>query len=496
MKLFKTDQIRQLDEFTIQNEPIASIGLMERAANRMLQQFKKDWDLSRDVLIFAGPGNNGGDGLALGRMLLETGYDVQIVLLHKGKLSNDCETNKDRLLEFFPETFIEQVGKFSPIEISEKTLIVDALFGTGLSRPLDGFFAEAVDWINKSHRTVISIDIPSGLDGEKCGNENEAVIHADYTYTLQFPKLSFLFAENETFVGKWTIIDIQLHPKGIEQTKTPFYFVEKKEVKNHLKTRKKFAHKGNFGHVCIIAGSKGMAGAAILASKAALKSGSGLVSVFSTEENRIILQSTVPEAMFHSQISDWNKFSVLACGPGMGTDKNAKQVFEEFLEENKQIDHLILDADALNLLAENPKLWELIPMNTIITPHPKEFERLFGSCENSLQRLQLAKEKAMELNIFIVLKGAYTAICTPNGEIFFNSTGNPGMATGGMGDVLTGIIAGLVAQGYSHEESAILGVYLHGLAGDIALNENSEESLLPSDLIQNIGKSFKMLKQI
>ena len=496
MKLFTTSQIRELDKYTIENEPITSIALMERASVSMLQQFKKDFSLNCDVLILCGSGNNGGDGLALGRMLLQIGYDVQVVLLHTGNLSPDCKQNKERLQDSFPDFFIEQNKKFEPLEISEKTIIVDALFGSGLSRTLEGIFANAVNWINSTDNTVVSIDIPSGLDGEKCASKEETIVKADVTYTLQFPKISFLFAENEQFVGKWKTIDIQLLPEAIKKEYTSFYFLDKIDIQSFIKTRSKFAHKGSFGHVFLMTGSKGMAGASILSATATLRSGAGLATVFGVEENRAILHTSVPEAMYKTDLSDIEKYSVFAFGPGIGTKESTTQILNEILRKFPSEDlGVILDADALNIVSQNPDFWNIIPKNSILTPHPKEFERLFGECENSLQRIQKAQQKATELGIIIVLKGAYTAICSPDGDVSFNSTGNPGMATGGMGDVLTGIIAGLLAQNYSPLESAKLGVFIHGLSADLALENQSEESLLPRDVIENLGKAFKILHQ-
>ena len=269
MKLFTTSQIRQLDQFTIDHEPIASIDLMERAADRILQQFKKDHTLNRDILILAGPGNNGGDGLALGRMLLQAGYDVRVILLHTGNLSPDCRQNKERLTELFPDFFTEHINHFSPATLSGNTLIVDALFGSGLSRDPDGIFAEAIGWINESGKTVVAIDIPSGLPGDGCAKPNQTAVKTHLTYTLQFPKLAFLFAENEKYIGKWQVIDISLHPRGIAETESDVIFVEKMDIQKMLKIRPRFSHKGTFGHALIWAGCKGMAGAAVLASKAA-----------------------------------------------------------------------------------------------------------------------------------------------------------------------------------------------------------------------------------
>ena len=493
MKFFTTTQIRQLDLYTIGNEPIASIGLMERAADRLLQQFRKDRDMNTEVVIMAGPGNNGGDGLALGRMLLQIGYEVQVILLHSGKISADCKINKERLQEYFPDFFTEQIGRFDPPEITKDTVIVDALFGSGLSKPVDGIFKKAIEWINSRPNRVISVDIPSGLPGEACATDKDCIVEADFTYSLQFPKLAFLFPENEKYVGKWKVIDIQLHPKAILETDTNFIFVEKANIQPLLISRNRFSHKGTFGHALIWAGKKGMAGAAVLASKAALRAGAGLVSVHSVDENRVILQSTVPEAIFVNELTELDHYNSFAFGPGLGTgDQTAEMLFELLKTLRKPC---VLDADALNIISRHKNFLEFIPENSILTPHPGEFERLFGPSANSQERMEKASAMAQEYGFVIVLKGANTLTATPDGKMHFNSTGNPGMASGGMGDVLTGVIASLLAQGYTPEQSALMGVYLHGLAADLALQAQSEESLLAGDVAQNLGNAYKFLRQ-
>jgi len=503
MKIFPTSLIRELDEYTIQHEPIVSIDLMERAAcslcNKILEYFRFS-----SFCVLAGPGNNGGDALALSRMLLEKNYSVKVFLLHTGNLSADCQQNKERLIKKFPDCLQEITSLFSPPDVSENTIIIDGLFGSGLSRPLSGIYAKAVQWINASGKTVIAIDIPSGLAGEENRDLSKPIVRANYTFSFQFPKLSFFFPENEPFVGKWEILDIGIHPDGIAQTETNYYFLEKSEIKNLLHERKKFSHKGTYGHLLIIAGSKGMAGAAVLASKAALRSGVGLVTMHGPACNRIILQTKVPEALFESdknenwitQISDLKKFNSLVIGPGIGLQQEVIDFVKDFIVHvNKPC---VFDADVLNIISINKKNNELllfIPYKSILTPHPKEFERLFGRDENSFDRMLKIQRLTKELKIIIVLKGAYTIIGMPDGNIFFNSTGNNGMATGGTGDVLTGIIGSLLAQNYTSEEAAIIGVYLHGLAGDLALADQSPESLIAGDVVESIGKAFQAIRE-
>lgn len=514
MKFFATHNVRKLNQYTIENEPIASIDLMERAADALYWEFLGNFPYHQPVLIFVGPGNNGGDALALARILLKSGFETSVFLVHTGSLSIDCETNRKRLLENFPDSLTELKDNFIPPEISGDTLIIDGLFGSGLSRPLNGIFAETVNWINQSGCTVVSIDIPSGLNGEEIpltpkGEQEHLefqifpdlpIVKADYTFSLQFPKLAFFFPENASFVGNWSVVDIGIHPEAIKQTSSNFNILEEKEVSVLLKKRPKFSHKGTFGHALIIAGSNGMAGSAVLSSKAALRSGAGLVSVHSADCNRTILQTAVPEVIFKSdsgndfisKIDDVENYNAVAIGSGIGTRTETVEMLGNFLKKLNV--PCVLDADALNIIGKHKEMLKLIPKNSILTPHPKEFERMFGVSNNSYDRMIKAQQMAKNYGIIIVLKGAHTLISMPDGKLFFNSTGNSGMATAGSGDVLTGIITGLLAQGYKPEEAAKLGVFIHGRAGDLALKNESKESLIARDIIASLGKAFNSLK--
>jgi len=504
MKFFTTSVIRQLDQYTIEKEPINSIDLMERAADALYWKFIQEYPYQPPVCIIAGQGNNGGDALALARMLLYTGYPVSVRLIRSGSsLSPDCETNRQRLSEAFPHALIELQEKFIAPDISDETVIIDGLFGSGLSRPLTGIFADAVAWINKSNRTVVAIDIPSGLHGEENKmTENSVIVKAHLTLSLQFTKLAFLFAENVTYVGNWDVLDIGIHPEAIHQTSSNLFYLEEKDILPLLKTRSVFSHKGTFGHALIVAGSEGMAGASVLSTKAALRSGAGLVTVHGPASNRVIVQTTIPEAIFQSDISGSlisnlglsKTYNAVALGPGIGTHAETAEMLHNFLKEADT--PCILDADALNLIARQKELLELIPKNSLLTPHPKEFERLFGVSNSSYERMMKALQASQTYGLIIILKGAHTLIATPDGNLCFNSTGNSGMATAGSGDVLTGILAGLLAQGYLPEDAAKTGVYLHGLAGDLALAHESKESLIASDIISNLGEAFKSLQKM
>jgi len=496
MKFFSTSQIRELDKFTIENEPIASIDLMERAAmaiaNKYIELFKQE----NPVCILAGPGNNGGDALAVARLLLQRGYHVSAILLSSGSLSNDCKANYRRMEIQFPRSVSELTKKFIDPEISKDTVIIDGIFGSGLSRPAEGIFADAIHWINSTGRKVVSIDIPSGLQGEENPDLSVTIVKADYTFSLQSPKLAFLFPENESFVGQFFTLDIGLHPIAIASTKSNFCFQKHCDIALQIKPRPDFSHKGTFGHALIIAGSKGMAGASVLAGKAALRSGAGLVSVHGPASNRIIVQSAVPELIFYSdksedhitEVKQTDTYDAVAIGPGIGQTEETAAFLKETL--GKLDSPCVLDADALNLIGQNKKMLELIPKNSILTPHPKEFERLFGSSKNSYERMLKAQEMAQEHHLIIILKGRYTLIATPDGNLTFNSSGNSGMATAGTGDVLTGLMVSFLAQSYSPENAAKAGVFIHGLAGDMSIGSQSKESLIAGDIIDNLGRAF------
>jgi NAD(P)H-hydrate epimerase len=498
MKFFATQLIRDLDQMTIEHEPIASIDLMERAAEALSWKFIESFPYLQPVCIFAGLGNNGGDALALARKLLNSGYTVSVILIRPTKLSADCETNRQRLLAAFPNSLTELQDKFIAPKVTHETIIVDGLFGSGLSRPMTGIFAEAVEWMNRSGCEVVAIDIPSGLQGENSLlGENPVIVKAAMTMSLQFPKLAFFFPENAPYVGDLEILDIGIHPEAIKQTSSDLYYLEETDIEPLLRKRAKFSHKGTFGHALIVAGSQGMAGASVLSAKAALRSGAGLVTVHGPECNRLIVQTAIPEAIFQSDLVSETKstqtYNAVAIGPGLGTQTETTKMLRNLL--TKMNKPCVLDADALNIISQHRDLLPLIPKYSILTPHPKEFDRLFGVSTSSYARMMKAQENANLYGLLIVLKGANTLIAAPDTRLYFNSTGNSGMATAGSGDVLTGILVGLLAQGYSSEDAAKIGVFLHGRAGDLVLETESKESLVSGDIIDRLGKAYKSIRE-
>lgn len=502
MKIFATEKVKDLDQYTIQYEPISSPDLVERAATMFMHEFCRRYSKQTRTVIFAGQGNNGADALAIARLLIDEGYRVETVLFNPSNhLSYDCELNKERLLKMDNVEFTEVIENFMPPELSERDIVIDGLFGSGLNRPLTGGFAAVVNYLNQSEATIVSIDIPSGLFGEdNRQNDPDAIIRADVTLSFQFPKLAFLLAENEKYVGEWKVLDIGVHPDIIEQTPCPYYFVQEEDVAAVFQPRDRFAHKGTFGHALLIAGSRGKMGAALLSAKACLRSGVGLLTVHIPQRGEYAFQTAFPEAMlsfdpnkeFFSVLPDISAYTAIGIGPGLGQHMESAAGLERLLSTTTH--PVVIDADALNLLASNHDLITRIPPRSILTPHPKEFDRLAGTCTSDYERLMKAQSFAAEHKLCVVLKGAYTAICTAEGNVYFNSTGNPGMATAGSGDVLTGIILGLLTQGHEPETAAVAGVFIHGAAGDLAAVYRSEESMIASDITDMLGKAFKQTR--
>lgn len=502
MKIFTSNQIHELDQYTIAHEPIESINLMERAAKALARAITERWTNKTPVVVFAGPGNNGGDALAVSRMLVEMGYQVQVYLFNtNNRLSDDCAVNKKRLQENKRvKAFHEVMTEFDPPRLDADTLVVDGLFGSGLNKPMAGGYASLVKYINASPAKVVSIDVPSGLMTEdNTYNIRANIIRATLTLTFQQPKLSFLFDENQSFIGELQVLDIRISKEGMEQTDALYRIVEEEEVRGKMLRRSPFAHKGQMGHALLVAGSYGMGGAAILASKACLRSGVGKLTVHTPKKNNLLMQMAVPEAVVQLDMEetifgepvDTEDYNVLGIGPGLGTNEQTAIALISQLRRTQC--PIVADADALNILANHRAWVQQLPKNIILTPHVKEFDRIAGHSSDSYERLSKARELARKLQGYILLKGHYSALCLPDGHVLFNSTGNAGMATAGSGDVLTGIITGLLARGYRHEDACIVGMYIHGLAGDYAAEEMGMESMVASDIIRCLPKAFAHL---
>ncbi len=499
MKIFNVEQIRAADNYTIQHEPIASHELMEQASEAFVNWFIQQKIQNQVIHIFCGIGNNGGDGLCIARMLHEMHYSVKVYIVRfSDKSSNDFQINEKRLEKIKGVKVENLYGVADMPDFKEEDLIIDAILGSGLSRPIKGFTAEIIHRINQSSCPVIAVDVPSGLYAD---NQSEgAIIEAKHTVSFESPKLAFMLPQNHSYVGEWEVVKIGLHPDFMLQTQTPFHYVTSKMAHSLLKSKSKFSHKGTNGHALVIGGSYGKIGAIVLTAKATLKGGAGLVTAYVPRCGYNILQISIPEVMCltdqdeycvsqmpvievgNASIKKKTKYQAIAIGPGIGQSASTQEALFQLLQTAKQA--LVLDADALNIIAQN-KWLEHVPKGSILTPHPKEFERLAGKAANQFERLQKQREIAQKFEIVLLIKGAHTAIACPDGKVYFNSTGNPAMGTAGSGDVLTGMIAAFVAQGYSSIEAAILGVYLHGQAGDIAAKARG--NILASDMIADFS---------
>lgn len=500
MKIFTSTQIHELDRYTIEHEPIASLNLMERAAKAITRSIEEEWSSRTPIVVFAGPGNNGGDALAVARLLAEDGYPVSVYLFNvHNKLSADCAANKKRLIECKQiRQFTEITVNLDPPQLTDKTVVIDGMFGSGLNKPLAGGFAAMVKYINQSAAKVVSIDLPSGLMAEdNTYNISANIIRADLTLTLQQKKLAMMLADNQIYLGRLKVLDIRLSPEFIQKTESKFSILEENDIRLLMKPRGDFAHKGTMGTALIIAGSYGMSGASILATKACLRAGTGKVITHTPKRNYEIMQISVPEAVLQmdseetifSEPVDTDYYSAMGIGPGLGT--NESTAIALIAQLRRSTCPTVVDADALNILASHRAWMQQLPKDIIFTPHPRELDRLAGNTSsNCMERLDKAIELAERLQGYIILKGHYSALCHPNGKVEFCSTGNSGMATAGSGDVLTGIITALLARGYKQADACRLGMHLHGLAGDLAAKDLGKESLIASDIIQYLPKAF------
>lgn len=497
VKILTTAQIKALDAYTIEQGSIASIDLMERACRAFVNWLIERFDNQKTIGIICGTGNNGGDGLGIARMLNDLGYPVKVWIV-KGTVSesSDFKINLDRAKKNKVE-ILEVVNESDERFFADRKILIDAVFGSGLTRPITGIYAKVIESINKAVAHKIAVDIPSGLMADAPTTGPVAI--ADCTISFQLPKLSFFFPQYHPFLGNWTLVDINLNKEFIRQAETKNFLITQKDSRKILRKRSKFDHKGTFGHALLIAGSFGKMGAAILASRAALRAGLGLLTVHVPKVGYSILQTALPEPMvsvdpheeFFTNAPEVAAYSVIGFGPGVGKATETANAFRSILEQFKK--PMVIDADGLNILAENRELLALVPPGSILTPHPKEFERLVGKWNDDFERLDKQRQLAAQLQSIVVLKGAFSSITAPDGTAYFNSTGNPGMATGGTGDVLTGILTGLMAQGYDSLQVAQLGVYLHGLSGDLALPEKGMSSMIASDLIDFLPSAFLRL---
>ncbi|WP_417608697.1 NAD(P)H-hydrate dehydratase [Owenweeksia hongkongensis] len=500
MKILSAQQIREADKQTIQNEPISSIDLMERAVSKLFESIDASYSDDSSFAIFCGKGNNGGDGLALARWLFQNDYFVQVFIIeHSDSASEDFKENYKRLSDL--EVGVLHISAAAEIpEMDDDTVLIDAMLGSGLSRPLEGLLADVVKALNTFENEKLAIDIPTGLFADdNSENSLDVIFKADVTLTFQCPKLSMVHKDTANFVGQIEVLDINLDEAVIERTSSLYSYLTPDQVADLYKPREKFSYKGTYGHALLIAGSYGSLGAALMSGKACLRSGAGLLTAFIPKCGVEIYQSALPEAMVISSdneevisgLPDLEKYNAVGVGPGLGTSSEASKTLGNLLEafDGK----MVLDADALNILAANPDFVNKLSTHAILTPHPGEFKRLLGLQELKPDYLERLKEFSKKHSIIVVLKDAITAIAAPDGQIYFMDYGTPALAKGGSGDVLTGIITGLLASGYDPLHAAQLGVYLQGIAAHFASDETSEEACLATDVIHNLGKAFRTL---
>lgn len=509
LPVLTADQLRQADAWIIAHETITSIELMERAAIRCVEWleghrsrfFQSTTIEEQPYLILVGPGNNGGDGLAMARLLHAAGHPVRVCRPFSALGSTDDNSLNHSRLENSGVVMLEESGGGRPPDILPGEVVIDALFGIGLSRPLQGDQRRFVKGLNASKATVISVDLPSGLFPEdNHGNDPEAIVQATWTLTFHVPKLAFLLPDGMPFVGSWVVLRIGSFTELIEQQTNPYSILEQEDLPSHLPIRSPSAHKGDFGHALLMTGGRGMFGAAVMAARAAARSGVGRLSVHLPYDGREVIHVTAPEAMVLAdrnaeeltELQDHSNFTAVGVGPGIGTSTSTAKCFKALIQTASV--PLVIDADALNILAEEPTWAAFLPSGSLLTPHPGEADRLFGPSVSPFERLQKARDHGRKFRVVVVLKGARTAICAPDGRVFFNMTGNAGMAKGGSGDVLTGLLTGLMAQGLSSLKAALVGVYLHGLAGDLASADLGQDAMTADDLPDYFAQAFLALR--
>lgn len=497
MKIFSSEQLYEADNVTTEKQSISSIDLMERAGTQIFKWLHQRMQGAPvPIHIFCGIGNNGGDGLVLGRLMIEHGYNVKMYIANFTDKRSKCFLiNYDRIKNVTKDWPLLMTSEADFPTIDPQDVVIDALFGIGINRPPEGWVKALIQYINATPAFTLSIDIPSGLYAEKPVEDPEAVIKSNHTLAFQAPKMAFFMPENSDYVPYFEVLELALDQEFLQQIQPLAQLIAKPEAQQFYKQRKKNDHKGTFGHSLIIAGSYGKIGAAVLAAKACFRAGAGLVTCFVPECGYDIVQTALPEAMVLTNEEDdliTNikydfKPSAVAIGMGIGTKPETVTAFESFLKSVEA--PLVIDADGLNCLAANENLFEFLPKHSILTPHPGELQRLIGDWENDYDKLEKAQAFAAKYEILLVLKGAHTMILFGD-SVYINTTGNPGMATAGSGDVLSGMITGLLSQGYDVLLASVFAVYLHGSAGNLASQELSYEAVMAGDIVDFIGKAY------
>lgn len=504
MKIFTAEEYKEIYRYTVEEDEISPLELINRVGQGVAEEIISRYLPTKPVAIFAGPGNNGAQALAAARILVSQGYNPQVYLFNIGgeMLNTACIYMRDLFSQIAEGRLTEVIRDFSLPDLNPGFLVVDGLFGSDNTESLTGGFVSLVRYINESRATILSIDLPSGMHSDWNANSIfRNIIHANITLAVQFPRISFFLKENAQLIGDWKTIDIGLSTKAIANILPTYYLIEREDVRRKLRKRNLFCSKNDLGSAALVAGCYGMMGAANLAARGALRAGVGKLTVFSPRCGYTVMQSSVPEAMFQADKNDIiissvtlrNDFSAIAVGPGIGTHEMTVNALEDFLNQAKK--PVIIDADAINCISMRPAILNSIPVLSILTPHAGEFDRLFGPQTSEEARLKKAAEMARYYNIFIVLKGHYTVIARPDGKIYFNSSGTPALATAGAGDVLTGVILSFLAQGYLPEIAALMGVFIHGLAGEMAELEQGTYGTVSGDVAGYIGKAIKSIME-
>lgn len=503
MKIFSAEQLKEADKETMKKQNISSVELMERAGKLVFDGIHARMEKNkRPVKVFCGIGNNGGDGLVIARHLIQHLYDVTVyVVKYSDNRSSDFLKNYDRIKDVTKEWPVLLRSDDDLPEITEEDVVIDAIFGVGLNRALDKWVKDMVLHINKSRAFVIAVDVPSGMFCDEPTTDKNAVIAADFTFTFQSPKMAFFLPETGRMTGHYEVLDIGLDKEFLQKAETQTHLVRKNEARLFYKPRKNFTHKGTYGHALLIGGSYGKMGSISLTATAAMKAGAGMATVFVPKCGYEIMQTLLPEAMvitdkaenLISEIEFDLEPTVISFGVGVGKKNETLKAFEALLEKTEK--PMVIDADGLNLLSANKELLQKLPKNSVLTPHPKELERLMGGWDNDFEKLEKAREFVKEHDVVLLIKGSRTITVTKD-NFYINSTGNAGMATAGSGDVLTGVITGLISQGYDPLTAAVFGVYLHGSAGDLAAKELSEPALLAGDIPKHLGAAFLDLENM
>jgi len=481
LKILSASEIANLDQFHLKKLGISNHAFMELVAQRFVDWFQtQEYPSTTPVVVCAGAGNNGGDGFAIARILFSLGFPVEVATCFSAE-ANLASACKQNLSQLPPQISIYPLGDSA---LPNGGILIDAYLGIGCKGLLREEAKERIQIINSFGGTIISLDLPSGLPADSI--LSAVSVKADLTLTLGFPKLSLLLPEHAEYTGKLAILDIGFTEAELEEFSATTFFLRERDVLPLHRRFHRFAHKGDFGKVLLVAGSKGKIGAAILAAKAAFRTGSGLVTCLIPEEERAALAAAVPEAMcVFAEQQEFSSYDTIGLGPGLGLSQG------ELLKKILGATHkpVVLDADALNCLAKDPSIWTLIPRGSILTPHLKEFDRLFGPSQNHLERMTKANACCLTYGVNLVLKGANSLCCLVDGRQVFNSSGSKYMATAGMGDALTGMLTSYLGQGYSPENAVLCGVFHHGLAGELA-GEKYLRGTMSHDLIEAIPQTY------